>query len=439
METRAPFLYKIAQLISRSNLTSFDPKTIHQANRVIADTVGTAYSGVRTSAFQIVLKNKNELFGRGNHKIWGMDETSVLSGAVFYNTLSVSLTDFDEGHRQAVGHPASLVVPAALSLGEYLSLPFSEIQKAVIIGYEIATRFSKARKRENITTYASGRWGAIGTAAAVAYLLDLDIVQTIHALSNAAVLSPTMLGGSTDVSTGAMSKEGVAWAALSGLQSALLAKDGFVGPFLFVDEHDDYNKEILVEGLGESRLICSNYFKPYACCRWLHSAIEAGLNTIREHQITPDEIIKIEVSIFDRALKLIGDKYPENFVQAQFHLPCCLACALLYDGVIPAYFSVEYLKNNKIQALIDKTIIKADQNYTALFPGQLPSRVIITLKRGNSYSDEVLSAPWNAGSQPSDEELYHKFAGQVGDKSENLWDSIFRSHTSTRGRSHIRI
>jgi 2-methylcitrate dehydratase PrpD len=431
MDTHAQYIYKIAHFISRINLASFDSKTIHQANRVIADTVGTAYSGVRTNAFQIALKVKNELFGSGNNDIWGTDETLVLSGAVFYNALAISSTDFDEGHRKAVGHPASLVVPAALSLGKHLRLSFSEIQKAVIVGYEIATRFSNARHEEKITTYASGRWGAIGTAAASAYLLDLDTVQTMHALSNAAVLSPMMLGGSTDVSTGAMSKEGVAWAALSGLQSALLAKEGFAGPFLFVDEHDTCNKEKLVAGLGDSWLICSNYFKPYACCRWLHSAIKAGLNTISEYLITPDDILKIEVSIFDRALKLIGTKYPENFVQAQFHLPYCLACALLYDNLIPAYFSVEYLQKTNIRELIDKIEIEADKSYTALFPRELPSNVKIILKDGTSYSNKVLSAPWGAGCQPSDEELYQKFAKQVGKNSEKLWNGIFSKRAFT--------
>ncbi|MBE9525036.1 MAG: MmgE/PrpD family protein [Chloroflexi bacterium] len=430
MNIRAPVLYKIAHFIARNNLKDINPSIMHQANRVIADTMGAAYSGVKTRAFQIGLRNKNVLFGNGDHKIWGTDETSVLSGAVFYNALAVSLTDFDEGHRKAVGHPASLVVSTALSLGEYLRLSSDEIQKAVIIGYEIATRFSDARYKEKITTFSSGKWGAIGTAATAAYLLDLDIFETMHALSTAAVLSPTMLGGTTDVITGAMTKEGVAWAALSGLQSALLAKEGFVGPYLFVDEHNDYDKETLVATLGESWLIGSNYFKPFACCRWLHAAIEAGLQTIHEHQISPDEIDQIEVNIFDRAIKLIGNKYPENFIQAQFHLPYCLACALVFDSVLPAHFSDEILNNPKIRDLIGKIKIKPDQHYTSLFPGQLATRIKITLNNGASYSHEIMSAPWNADDQPTDEELYQKFCQQVGDESEKLWESIFGQHAS---------
>ncbi len=439
METRAPYLYKIADFITREKLSDINPSILHQANRVIADTMGTAYSGVNTSAYQLVLKNKHVLFGRGNHKIWGTDETSVLAGAVFYNALAISCTDFDEGHRQAVGHPASLVVPTALSLGEYLRLSASEIQKAVIIGYEIGTRFSNARYKEKITTFSSGKWGAIGTAATAAILLDLDISETMHALSSAAVLSPTMLGGTTDVITGAMTKEGVAWAALSGLQSALLAKYGFVGPYLFVDEHDDYNQEKLTAGLGESWLIGSNYFKPYACCRWLHAAIEAGLQTKHEHQINLDEIKLIEVNIFDRAIKLIGEKYPENFVQAQFHLPYCLACALVFDGVLPAHFSDENLINAKIRTLMDKIKINPDQHYTAVFPGQLPARVKISIKQGNSYLQEVMSAPWNANNQPSDEELFQKFSRQVGNESEKLWESIFRQQRSHKGADEFSL
>jgi len=424
MKTRAPFLYQVAKFISSAKFTDFDEGVTHQANRVIADTVGVAYSGVRIDAFQHALKNKNELFGDGVFEIWGTDESSVLTGAIFYNALAISSTDFDEGHRKAVGHPASLVVPTALTLGKSLGLDALEIRKAVIIGYEVATRFSHARNKEKITTYASGRWGAIGTAAAAAYLLNLSVEQTMHALSNAAVLSPTMLGGTTDVSTGAMSKEGVAWATLAGLQSALLAKSGFVGPFLFVDEHDDYEKEKLVGSWGEKWLISSNYFKPYASCRWLHSAIDAGLTIARENQINSEEIDKIDVYIFERALRLVGNKYPENFVQAQFHLPYSLACALIYDDVLPVHFSAGFLGKMEIRTLIDKIDLKPDDGYTASFPDELPSKVKIILKDGQSYSKEVLSAPWDAGAHPSDEELYEKFKKQVGEESEILWNEI---------------
>ena len=424
MKKSAPVLYSLSSFIVDKN-RSYDLKILHQAARVIADTMGTAYSGIKTDAFQKALISKYELFGKGDFNITGTDSNTSLGGAVFYNTLAISSTDYDEGHRKAVGHPASMIVTTAVILGEYLKASKVEMLKSVIIGYEIATRFSSARNKEKITTYSSGRWGAIGTAATASYLLELSVEQTMHALSNAAILSPTMLGGSTDVSTGSMSKEGAAWAAQSGLQSTLLSKDNFVGPYLFVDDHDDYDKEILLDGLGESWLINSNYFKPYACCRWLHSAVAATLELKNKHNLEAEQIDTIEINIFERAIDLIGNNYPQNPVQAQFHLPYCIAVGILYDEVTPRYFTEINLSNSKILNVIDKTIVIKDNSYNALFPEQLPSQVRISTLSGELFTKEVISAPWDADNPPSDELLYQKLINQAGDEGARLWSDLF--------------
>jgi 2-methylcitrate dehydratase PrpD len=424
MKKKAPVLSRLAEFVVSPH--EFDVPTTHQAGRVVADTFGTAFGGIQTSAFVMAIQSMDALFGKGSLPIWGTGKTSTLQAAVFYNTLAVSSTDFDEGHRKAVGHPAGLIVPAAMVLGEFLQASLTEVLHAVIVGYEMGTRFSYARIPSKITTYSSGRWGAIATASTAAVLLKLNNTQTIHALSNAAVLSPAMLGGSTDVSTGSMSKEGVAWAAQVGLQSALLAKDGFSGPYLFVDEVDDYNKEKLLDGLGNSWLINSNYFKPYACCRWLHSPIEAALKIRGKAEFNLLEINQIEVRIFERAIDLVGNKYPENTVQAQFHLPFTIACALLYGKVIPSLFGEGFLQKDEIRELIDKIEMKASGNYSNVFPDKLPASVSITLNDGRVFSEEVFTAPWDADCQPTDEELRKKFIEQTGEQGEHLWDKFFQ-------------
>ncbi len=419
---KAPVLYRIAEFIRSKNL-QIDEATLHQAGRVTADTVGVAFSGVKTDAFRAAMKQKEFLFGNGNFPVWGTDVNTTLSGAVFYNTLSVSSTDFDEGHRKAVGHPASAIIPAALALGKLLNSSYEQVLKSVITGYEIATRFSHARKAEKIDTYSTGRWGAIGTAAAAAYLLKLDMVQTMHALSNAWILSPVMLGGSTDVSTGSMSKEGVAWAAQAGLQSALLAEKDFAGPYSFTDDHDDLDNDKLLDGLGDNWLINSNYFKPYACCRWLHAGVEAAALIRKEHHVEPDEITGIEITTFGRVINLVGAPFPENPVQAQFHLPYAVASMLLNGQVLPEFFTGTWLKNDLLKSLVDKTILRKEEKYDRVFPAELPSAVTIRTKE-TIFTIEVLSAPWEASSPPSDEELKEKFLRQTGRKHESLWDAL---------------
>lgn len=426
LENKAPFLFKICRFIHTPH--NFDAPTIQQAKMVIADTVGTAFSGAKSNAFLSSKNNDVYELESGKFPVWGTDLSSTLAGAVFYNTLSISSTDFDEGHRKAVGHPASLLVPAALLLGQHLKKPFSEVIKAVIIGYEVATRFSHSRVKEKINSYSSGRWGGIATAATAAYLLGLTDEQTVHALSNAAVLSPAMLGGSTDVSTGSMSKEGVAWAAQSGLQSALMAQNGFTGPYLFVDETGDYQKNILVENLGKGWLINSNYFKPYACCRWLHPAIRATLVLKEENNISPIEIKKITVGVFSRALDLISSQFPENTIQAQFHLPYAIACALHYSKVLPIHFNDFPQVRDVLSPAISKIALFANEQYTQAFPEKLQSKVTIELSDGRIFSKEILQAPWDAGNHPSENELREKFKMQVSAGSHYLFEKIMQGN-----------
>ncbi|RLD60338.1 MAG: hypothetical protein DRJ05_04835 [Bacteroidetes bacterium] len=425
LKKQAPVLYKIAEFITSVNPKSISHETVHQTKRVIADTMGTAYSGIKSDAYKIASRSFQDIYSSGKCNVWGTDLHLNAFGAVFFNALAISSTDFDEGHRSAVGHPASLVVPVALALRDDNDISYEEIIISIIIGYEVGTRFSNARIKEKITTYSSGRWGAIGSAATASFLLGLNIEQTMHALSLAAILSPTMLGGSTDVSTGSMAKEGVAWASLIGLQSAVSAKEGFIGPYLFVDDHDDYDKKKLLENLENSWLIDTNYFKPYACCRWLHSAIEAGLILKKDSNIEFDSIKSIEVEIFTRAINLIGATYPGNSIQAQFHLPYCLATALSNNKLLPEYFDKNHLKMEEINDLIKRISLMPSDKYDNIFPEKLPSKVSITLSNGKTYSKEIVVAPWDAINQPTDEELFEKFMNQTGEKGQKLWKTIF--------------
>ena len=421
----APLLIRLADFIHRFKELKPDRKTLNHTSMVVADTYGTAFSGIHTDAFQSALKSKDLLFGQGNFKIWGTEERSSLLGAIFYNTLAISSTDFDEGHRSAVGHPASAVVSVAMILGEYLNKTYLEIIKSVIIGYEIGTRFSMSRVKDKITTYSTGRWAAMATASTAAYLIGLTTDETSHALSNAAVLSPAMLGGSTDVSTGSMSKEGVAWAVQAGVQSAFMAKDGFSGPYLFVDDHEDYNSDTLLSGLRDSWLINSNYFKPYACCRWLHSGIRAAEEIRNTSDFSLSEIEAIKIHTFSRAIDLMDEKYPDNIVKAQFHFSFVVAVMLINGRLIPEYFRNENLKSDSILKLIDKITVEPDQNYTEAFPARLPSRVEIRYSKNKSISKEILVAPWEFGSHPDDSELKQKFDLQTKGYNHLDWDSFF--------------
>ncbi len=114
-------------------------------------------------------------------------------------------------------------------------------------------------------------------------------------------------------------------------------------------------------------------------------------------------------------------------MQAQFHLPYCIAVGILYDEVTPKYFTEANLTNINVLNLIDKTIVKTNDEYTALFPEKLPSQVKISISTGGQPKEEIISAPWDADNPPSDVMLYQKLISQAGDESTRLWDEMFNS------------
>lgn len=420
---KAPVLYQFVHLLQTKDLN--DKSTIDHTRKVLADTIGTAFGGSRTKAFQYAIKANNTLFGKGDFPVWGSTHKTSLPGSIFFNSLAISLTDFDEGHRNAAGHPANLVVPVSMMLGKQLNKSFTDILKAIIIGYEAGTRFGYARVPAKVETWSTGRWGGIASAASAAYLLGLNEIEFMHALSLAYILSPGMQGGSTDVSTGAMSKEGVAWASQSGFQAALLAKNGFTGPYLFIDSYDEIDTNRLLSDEKNPWLIRSNYFKPYACCRWLHTAIYLASSLSGQYHLNVDDIDRIEVTTFERVQQLIDTKYPQNTVQAQFHLPFTIAAVLLFHEITPNIISDEILENPKMKSLVNKVYLNSDKRFDRNFPIKLGSAVSIYTKKCQIYSDESFEAPWDASFPPTNEELYQKFKKQVGSEDESLWNKIF--------------
>jgi 2-methylcitrate dehydratase PrpD len=277
-----------------------------------------------------------------------------------------------------------------------------------------------------VDTFSSGCWGALASAASAAVLLDLSEEQIMHALSLSALLSPVMMGGHIDVSTGSMAKEGVAWAAKTGVHAARLAAEGFAGPYLFMDEAEEYVQETLLSGFGERWHIETNYHKPYACCRWIHPAIEACLELKREEEISFERIQSVEIETFSRIIDLAQTRSPHNSPQAQFNLPFCCAAALYHDALTPDCLEGDNLNREEVLALAAGISMKAVKEFDEAFPVTISCRVTIRTSDG-AFVSAVFDRPkWGADNPATDEELYRKFRGLTGDAGDGIWHPVMR-------------
>ena len=157
--------------------------------------------------------------------------------------------------------------------------PGGALLAALVVGYDVAARLGGgAPVRPGM--HMHGVHGAVGAAAAVARLRELDEDVTARALGVAAGLTlgtswRTALGGATVRNAYA----GVAGA--NGWLAADLAVAGITPlPDMLTEifgriSGSGLDAAAVLDGLGERFEVSRNYFKRHACCRYNHPAVDA--------------------------------------------------------------------------------------------------------------------------------------------------------------------
>ena len=123
-------------------------------------------------------------------------------------------------------------------------------------------------------------------------------------------------------------------AAENGVSAALLAESGLVGPrfileapwggFLRTYAGAAATPEATLDGLGREFRILRSGQKPYACCRGLHSSVEALLDLMQQHKFGGDDIERMIVHGADRTVRQFAKREVLTLLDAQFSMPYSL-------------------------------------------------------------------------------------------------------------------
>jgi 2-methylcitrate dehydratase PrpD len=387
---------------------SLSSEVIAQARRCVLDLLGVAIAGSATAMAQASTRFACSQFGAGNATLVGSTARLSAVGAAWVNGICASALDLDDGHRLAMGHPGAAVIPTALAVAETMGASGTEFLAAVVGGYEVAIRVSVARlPAYKAGNYATGNWGAPGSAAAAGRLLGLDREGFHRALGIALAHGPFPPAGA--FMRDSMVKEVIGWSGVVGCSAALLARDGFSGPVDALDRANRYEAAVLAADLGAPYAILQTYFKPYAACRWSHPAIDGVLQLAGAHDLTPGEVEEIHVEGFAPMARL-RNPAPTTTVAAQYSIPFSLALALAHGRLGPAELTDENLHDPHVQRLAHKVKLSVIPEFADLFPAQTASRVTIRTGRG-SFSATVEYPRGNPENPLSDAEMAEKFHG----------------------------
>lgn len=225
--------------------------------------------------------------------------------------------------------------------------------------------------------------GVMGAAAAAAWLLDLDVQQTCHALGIAA----SRVGGLM-ANVGTMTKSThCGHAGRMGLEAALLAARGFTA-----------NEDILAAptGFGEVYLRRADApdpaadfgrpfrihdpgvaIKKYPSQFGTQRAVDAALAIAREQRIHPEEIV--EVTVVGPPMDYVDRPRPISGMDGKFSFQYVTAVALLDGQVGIDSFTDARRWASDVQALLPKVSYRANASIPSDFDGMwIRTRVRLT-------------------------------------------------------------
>jgi 2-methylcitrate dehydratase PrpD len=276
---------------------------------------------------ELALDGKGEVTVFGDNRRWTPAVAALLNGALGHSL------DFDDTHADSSLHPSAPVVPAAFAVGELVGASGRDVLTAIVAGYEVCCRLGNAL--DPTSHYARGfhptaTAGTFGAAAAAAKLFGLSSERIIAAFG----VSGSQAAGSLQfLVNGAWNKRyQVGAAAMNGVIAATLARSDFIGATesvegihgLLVGYSDNAHPQKVVAGLGETYETMKIGVKPYPSCRYTHAALDALIAMRREHNLTPDQIKRVEIGLHRNGITLTGDaatkRHPTSIVGGQFSM-----------------------------------------------------------------------------------------------------------------------
>jgi 2-methylcitrate dehydratase PrpD len=420
MANPPPVTSTLARFIAETDFRSTSAQTRANAKLHILDTLGVALAGVDQPAAQIALAYCERLGISKEASIWGTRSKASVSTAAFANGLLAHALDFDDWDAFIhVGHPSSMLLGAALSLGENLGVSGGELLKAYVLGIEVICKIAaNAPNVQDRGFHSTPVFGSLGAAVACASLLKLDPDRISAALGIAASAA-----GGIHRQQGSMVKPFHAGnAARNGAEAALLAQAGFTAdatileaPRGFCDTFFgpatcDYQK--MINDIGAPYFIETPGLglKWHPCSAPQFLAADAALRLKREHNIHYPDITKMSVSIPPLRYQRHYAAEVTTGLRGKFAINYVVAMCFLDGKLELGTFTDEKVKQANVQDALSKVQVICDDKIPE--PGPY-CPVSVDLKDGQHFTFTAAIAKGHPQNPMTESEVEEKFLGNA--------------------------
>jgi len=434
---------KLAEFANGTAYEAIPPEVVHEAKRMILDTIGCAIGGLHMKSGRIALEHVSELGGKPTNTVIGTTERNSAPHAAYANARLGNVLDADDTFPTGT-HFGSPTVFAALAMAELQGKSGRDFIRGVAVGFDVGARIGSSMglalriEDGKVTgwpkvggTSATMTWGAIGAATSVA---QLGTERTIEAFGIAGGNTPlpTLRKWSEAQRLPMYKYSDAGWCAQTAIEGTLLAKLGSTGYTDLLDGELGYwlmygapqcNFDLMVGDFGKRWHLLDTTYKPWPSCRWTQYPLTALRSLKAKHQLRPDEITRIVVkgAPFAQSYRF-KVTHPENEVNAEFSNAHVLAMMAFDVPAGPMWFTDEALTAPKYRAFRERVTTELEPSAGELVkwmengqfrrvPGGLEVHA-----RGQVFTEIVQMAagdPWSTETHFSDAQLEEKFIGMV--------------------------
>ncbi|AWR96319.1 MmgE/PrpD family protein [Acidianus sulfidivorans JP7] len=407
----------ISDYVTSINYNDLKDKEIHEAKRRIIDSIAVAKASLNSEPARITQKLFNYYSGNG---LTLLGNTVAPDLASFYNTLVIRYLDFNDTYLSLEPLHPSDMIGGLFALGK--GKKGKDLILSIIVGYEVGTRLCDSASLRKLG-FDHVNFLQVAGAASLSKFLNLDKNKTYNAISIS--LIPHIALRQTRTGKLSMWKAGAAAEAMRNATfSVMLAMEGFTGPEKPFSGNMGFSKIITqldlskFENMGTSKIL-STSMKKYPVEYHAEAAVEAALNI--QYQ---GEIRKIYVETYEAAVSILADKEkwrPENKETADHSLPFIIASTLLYKNMWLENYSK--INDDKIKELMDKIQVLENDEYSKVYPRELPIKLEIITDKGR-FETEVRSPRGYYNNPMSDAEIEEKAMklGLSKEKINELWN-----------------
>ena len=426
---RAPGLTKyVADFIAASKYSDVPDDVLALGKKSILDGFGLSLAGSASVTAPLIRRYVQSLgFADAKASIIGTKLKAPARFAAFANGVFVHSDDFDDTQLSAaptriyglLTHPTVSVLPPAFALCELGRRSGKDLMLAYHVGVEVECKIAEAiaPRHYNEGFHTTGTIGSLGSAAACAKLGGLNVAQTAYSLAIAAaqgggfrdnfgsMTKPFHAGHAAENGTVAADLAALGWTAADDILEAPL---GF-----FQAAGGGFDPGAIVGRLGKPWTFASPgvSIKPHPSGSLSHPAMGEMLRLIRERDIKPADVEKVDVGGNHAMTTSLLHHRPTTGLQGKFSMEFCLSMLLLERKAGLSEYMDAVVQRPDVQEMIRRVNFYVDPEAEKAGFDKMTSILNIRLKNGSVISGRAEFAKGSPSNPMSYDEVSDKFRG----------------------------